>query len=229
MIRDIDPVRDARRLILFHISCCEQLSALILHEAALQALRLMGQYADQPTPLSEWDIVVSLAKAGSDGAVSRADRTVAQVAREVATDVVLGMATASHPSAGWKKAHDYHCAAVCDLAESVTLSKMKPETSYEAVRVPTRDIGATALQVWALREIFGNPFRPVEFDPTWRTETVLALAETIYESRQFHALPILADALEEAGCSVAQILAHCRQSDTHVRGCWVIDLLLGKQ
>jgi hypothetical protein len=77
--------------------------------------------------------------------------------------------------------------------------------------------------------VFGNPFRPGAFDPAWRSETVVALASGIYAERAFDRLPILADALEEAGCDHPDVLAHCRQLDaTHVRGCWVVDLVLGK-
>ena len=79
-----------------------------------------------------------------------------------------------------------------------------------------------------LRDIFGNPFRPVSVDPAWRTTTVLSLAQAIYDERAFERLPILADALKEAGCSNADLLNHCRQPDEHVRGCWVVDLILSK-
>jgi hypothetical protein len=80
-----------------------------------------------------------------------------------------------------------------------------------------------------IREIFGNPFRPVAIDPRWLTETVVALATGIYAERAFDRMPILADALEEAGCDHADILSHCRGDGPHVRGCWVVDLLLGKE
>ena len=80
-----------------------------------------------------------------------------------------------------------------------------------------------------LRDIFGNPFRPAAFDPAWRTGTVLALATQMYESRDFGAMPILADALQDAGCTSEDVLNHCRDAHaTHVRGCWVVDLVLGK-
>jgi hypothetical protein len=80
-----------------------------------------------------------------------------------------------------------------------------------------------------LRDIFGNPFRPVTFHPEWRTSTVVALANQMYESRDFSAMPILADALQDAGCDNEDILNHCRDPKaTHVRGCWVVDLVLGK-
>ncbi|MBY0528517.1 MAG: hypothetical protein K2R98_34320 [Gemmataceae bacterium] len=78
------------------------------------------------------------------------------------------------------------------------------------------------------RDIFVNPFRPVTLISSWLTPTVTRLGETIYAERTFDLLPILADALEDAGCSDADILNHCRQPGEHVRGCWVVDLLLGK-
>jgi hypothetical protein len=79
-----------------------------------------------------------------------------------------------------------------------------------------------------IREVFCNPFRPVSLDPRWRTSAVLDLARSMYESRDFAAMPILADALEEAGCDDADVLAHCRGDGPHVRGCWVVDLVLRK-
>jgi hypothetical protein len=81
-----------------------------------------------------------------------------------------------------------------------------------------------------LREIFGNPFRPIIFDPAWRTSDVMLLARGIYEEKAFAFMPILADALQDAGCDSADILTHLRDSHaTHVRGCWALDLVLGKE
>jgi hypothetical protein len=93
---------------------------------------------------------------------------------------------------------------------------------------PHRHVAELAAQVRLMYDVFGNPFRPVAFDPAWRTSTAVGLARTMYESRDFAAMPILADALEEAGCSSADILAHCRGDGPHVRGCWVVDMVLGK-
>jgi len=80
-----------------------------------------------------------------------------------------------------------------------------------------------------IREIFSNPIHPVAPDPNWQSETVLALATRIYAERAFDRMPILADALEEAGCDNADILSHCRGDGPHVRGCWVVDLLLDRE
>ena len=80
-----------------------------------------------------------------------------------------------------------------------------------------------------LRDIFGNPFRPIIFTSDWRTDTAVSLARGMYESRDFGAMPILADALQDAGCDSDDILNHCRdEKQVHVRGCWVVDLVLGK-
>jgi hypothetical protein len=79
-----------------------------------------------------------------------------------------------------------------------------------------------------LRCIFGNPFRPVTVDPEWLTSTVVALARGIYEERAFGRLPILADALQDVGCDNDDVLNHCRGVGPHARGCWVVDLVLGK-
>jgi hypothetical protein len=76
---------------------------------------------------------------------------------------------------------------------------------------------------------FGNPFRPLTVDPSWLTSTVLAFASQMYESRDFSPMPILADALQDAGCDNDDVLNHCRQPGEHVKGCWVVDLLLGKK
>ena len=80
-----------------------------------------------------------------------------------------------------------------------------------------------------IRCLFGNPFRPVAFAPAWNTSAVLALAHTIYDARAFDRLPILADALEDAGCTDSEIIGHCRSGGEHVRGCWVVDLLTGRE
>jgi hypothetical protein len=84
-----------------------------------------------------------------------------------------------------------------------------------------------------LHDVFGPIlFRPATFDPLlfeWKDGTIPKLAQGIYDDRAFDRLPILADALEDAGCDNADILAHCRGPGEHVRGCWVVDLLLGKE
>ena len=86
----------------------------------------------------------------------------------------------------------------------------------------------TTARCAALRDVFGNPFHPITLNASWLTPKVVALAQTVYEDRAFNRMPELADVLEDAGCTNADILTHCRGRGPHVRGCWVVDLLLGK-
>jgi hypothetical protein len=93
---------------------------------------------------------------------------------------------------------------------------------------------AASAAVWSeflseYRDVAGNPFRPRIIEPDWRTEIVISLARTMFEANTFDRMPILADALEEAGCDVEPVLSHCRDSkQVHVRGCWVVDLVLNR-
>ncbi|MDY3562140.1 hypothetical protein R5W23_003586 [Gemmata sp. JC673] len=82
-----------------------------------------------------------------------------------------------------------------------------------------------------LHDIVGPlPFRPVNFCPSWRTSTAVAIARQMYKAHDFSAMPILADALQDAGCDDADVLDHCRDPNgTHARGCWVVDSVLGKE
>ena len=83
------------------------------------------------------------------------------------------------------------------------------------------------IQADLARCLFGNPFRPTTFDPRWRTSTAVGLARAVYDEHAFDRLPILADALEEAGCDDEPMLKHCREAAVHARGCWVVDRVLG--
>ncbi|MBV9121735.1 MAG: hypothetical protein JO112_00055 [Planctomycetes bacterium] len=110
-------------------------------------------------------------------------------------------------------------------------------TAYFPFSVPLECDAAMAsevkLQVDLLRDNFGNPFRP---EPvldsawlSWNRGAIGKLAQSIYDERSFSDLPILADALEEAGCTDPSILEHCRGPGPHCRGCWVVDQILGKK
>ena len=79
-----------------------------------------------------------------------------------------------------------------------------------------------------VRDVFGNPFRTVAWNPACRSPTVVGLAGAIYGDGAFDRLPILADALEDAGCGNLDVLSHCRADTPHARGCWVVDFILGK-
>jgi len=86
-----------------------------------------------------------------------------------------------------------------------------------------------AAQIAIVRDVVGNPYRRVKIDRSCRSPTALSLAQAIDAERAYDRVPILGDALEDAGCTDADILNHCRQPSEHVRGCWCVDLLLGKE
>jgi hypothetical protein len=138
------------------------------------------------------------------------------------------------PYDGWE--------ALVSISEAVGV--LHPDTVVQRVPYPEGDLILPAgieltdpvsldeqtAQCALLRDIFGNPFRPVSFNPAWRTDTAVSLARGMYDSREFGAMPILADALQDAGCEDEQIQMHCRDANQpHVRGCWVCDFVLGKE
>ena len=112
--------------------------------------------------------------------------------------------------------------AVADNAARAAVFGTLPHPDAPRFAAPER-----AWQAAVLREVIGDPFRPPTFDPKWRTADVVGLARAVYEDRAFDRLPLLADALLDAGCDDDQVLAHCRSPGSHVRGCWVVDLTLG--
>ncbi len=134
--------------------------------------------------------------------------------------------------------------AVCRLDETGNDSLDAADLAY---RLPCSDgwyaaewtignwSGDPVSGVTIVRDVFGNPFRPVFIHPTWFTPTVTSLATAAYQERSLPSgeldttrLAVLADALEEASCDDADILNHLRGPGPHVRGCWVVDLCLNK-
>jgi hypothetical protein len=115
-----------------------------------------------------------------------------------------------------------------------TASDAATLAAYEGRRdwIPFAYRQARVAQGCLLRDIIGNPFQAMRLDPSWlawNDGAVRKVAQVIYEGRTFDRLPLLADSLEEAGCADAAMLAHCHGGGEHVRGCWVVDLLLGKE
>jgi hypothetical protein len=116
--------------------------------------------------------------------------------------------------------------AVKPFTEYWHASNAAADAVFHITRAAHRNIDQRLVAL--LRDVFGNPFRPVALDSAWLTSDVLALARGIYEEKAFDRMPILADALQDAGCDNDTVLSHCRTEQMHVRGCWVLDLVLGK-
>jgi hypothetical protein len=118
----------------------------------------------------------------------------------------------------------------------LTAEPAVPELTPWLVATKWGDDGAAfvsaPIQADILRDVIGNPFHPVTINTSWLSYndgTAHRIASAIYDHYAFDRMPILADALEDAGCDNADLLNHCRQPGVHVRGCWVVDLLLGKE
>ncbi len=122
--------------------------------------------------------------------------------------------------------------SVWDTARMVVHDRFKlaPLVQSEAVNENSRVV-EYAEMCRVLRCIFGSPFHTVTLDLSWLTwhgGLLVSMARQMYDSRDFSDMPVLADALEESGCQDQDILGHCRSGVEHVRGCWVVDLILGR-
>jgi hypothetical protein len=125
-------------------------------------------------------------------------------------------------------------AAMCGVGGWRTLIRIAEAEAYGTWRIDRRHPHDPVARRWAVRQAYalrdalGHPFAPVRWEPSWRTETVTALATAIHYDNAFDRLPILGDALEEAGCDDEEVLTHCRGPFPHARGCWVVDAARGK-
>jgi hypothetical protein len=126
---------------------------------------------------------------------------------------------------------DYLAAAYLAPAVSLNASLSTAEAALKAA-APNATASARKSQAALLRDIIGYPFFPSPPLPAavlaWHDATVRRLAEAIYEERAFGRLPVLADALLDAGCEQEELIAHCRLEGPHVKGCWGVDLVLGR-
>jgi hypothetical protein len=191
-----------RKLRLFAVACCRHIWHLLVDERSRRGVEEAERYAEGLTKRSR----LSAAWNESYGVYCWKRRS----------DRIAAAAAATYSA--WIWGDDAAQVAADRVVEVVRLCDTitDPRT--------TRHV-----QSLVLADIFGNPFRPITLDPAWLTPTVFALARGIYAKRAFDRLPILADALQDAGCEDADTLGHCRGPGPHARGCWVVDLVLGKK
>jgi hypothetical protein len=131
----------------------------------------------------------------------------------------------------------HHAAkAAAGTLQNEPINNPLPEVYYVRGADDTAEQLEILEQSKVIRDIFGNPFRPIALNPAWLTPTVTTLATSAYNECSLPSgeldtirLAVLADALEEAGCDNAAILGHLRSPGPHVRGCWALDLVLGKE
>ena len=217
-----------RKLRLWACAVCRRIWHLLPDERSRRAVEVLEQLADGLATEKERAAAFTAAKAATasfnrdKGGMEEVHNWAASAAEwAVDEDLTVDAENLSFLAAAAVRRH----AAVTGPPEERAMVTDNREGGPFAVAA---EEAADLAQANLLREVFGNPFRPVKVKPAWLTDTVLALAKQMYESREFSAMPILADALQDAGCDNDDVLAHCRDTGaTHVRGCWVVDLLLG--
>jgi len=193
---------------LFVCACCRRIWSLIHEQLFRDAVDVAEQYADR---LIIGKVRKSLSKRLNVAYKASGGQPIANRNAAYAALMCLNKNIAWHP--------DGHLHAVWAVSSNASESE---RTAVEAVEY--------AAQTDFLRDIFGPlPFRRVITSPCGVPAAVVALANRMYESRDFSTMPILADALQDAGCANGEVLDHCREPGQHVRGCWVVDLLAGKE
>jgi hypothetical protein len=204
-----------RKRRLFATACCRRIWPL-LDDAGRRAVEAAEQYADGGATLDVLWAAFLGAFARTDADPSWRSRGPEQ-ARALAIYAAFNAAIPNSASS-------YHRVAVyAGRAAAQDAAGAAPE--HKGAAEP-------AAQARLLRDIFANAFREKKVDRSWLRwgdETVPRLARALYDGYRFGDLPILADALEEAGCGNREILDHCRGGTEHVRGCWVVDLLLDRE
>ena len=199
-----------RKLRLFAVACCRCIWDSITDDCSREAVETSERYADHRANFVELEAAFLAADRlysnppGYEGLARWHSRDAARLA--------------AHPE-------------IRGLADGTAIAAAMAEAARGSdFWAKYADVQAT--QCVMLRDVIGNPFRPVTVDPAWLTwhgRTIPKFAHDIYDRRAFDRLPVLADALEEAGCVDAVLLEHLRAPGEHVRGCWTVDLVLGKE
>jgi hypothetical protein len=199
-----------RKMRLFAVACCRKLWEFIRDERLRKATDVAEQFADAGVTASE---------------LRAADESTAGLLTDPVRSDEL---TPGELSACWVASE-----SAAEAAEYVLghCSRKDFDVPYKILLWWRQKRKMATFQLCVFRDLFGLlPFRAVAFDPSWRTSDVMLLATGIYEEKAFDRMPILADALQDAGCDNEQMLLHCRDTSlTHVRGCWALDLVLGKE
>jgi hypothetical protein len=234
MLEFLQSKTSERKLRLFAVSCCCRIRISFFNsEVSVRLLRASELFADgmsneeqmKMLELDRWEANGTLKWANTQDPVFPAEGAVAALWPKLRISDVMKYVS---EVAGYENA--VRAAELSGQKRSFRWWKRRHNLSKNEIQ-KLRVEGARyeeRLFCNLLHDIFGNPFRPVTLNPTWLTSTVLALATGIYEEKAFDRMPILADALQDAECDNADILNHCRQPGEHTRGCFVVDLLLGK-
>jgi len=232
MLHALRGILPMRKLRLFACACCRRVWPILSDPRSRSVVEVAERFADD-----------------------LADATSLEGAREAAYSV---HANTSSPDSGFADSARGMSRSNWEAAQAATMTAMPFSTPDDAIWCGQATVEQASLAVVSsapedrsesaaeakerasqadvLRCIFGNPCRPPSNHSSWLTPTVGSLAHAAYEKRSLPdgtldnaQLAVLADALEEAGCTDSEVLSHCRATQLHVRGCWVVDLILGRK
>jgi hypothetical protein len=200
-----------RKLRLFAVACCRSVEDCLWTKSSQDAVLVAERYADQIASEADLANVQSLVMGGLE----------------------LYPGEPVYDASCWACGRDaedlWRCANYAINSSTRRLDWGGVDGEVQCLEVANKE---RSIQARLLHEIIGNPLRSIAMNQNWliwNDRTVVKTAQGIYEERAFDRMPILADALTDAGCDNEEILNHCRSAESHARGCWVVDLILGKK
>jgi hypothetical protein len=220
-----------RKFRLFAVACCRRIWHLLVDHRSQQAVEEAERYAEGLTTETALLAAVSEAKLAlrsiqREGGPATAHAGAARAAVSLGK---MARKAAEHAANDAMWAEDWE-GVQHRLASREERKQLLEEPLEAGIDRARKELAQIRLQQSVLlHEIVGNPFRAISFNVGRLAQKARRLAKSIYTKKTFERMPNLAEILEEAGCTDAEILAHCRGPGPHVRGCWAVDLLLGKE
>jgi hypothetical protein len=215
-------IKSRRKLKLFALACCRSIEDSLPDPRCRRVLAIAEKCIDGLATMPEWESAYEDSKLAMDGFQQMLNEkgmvgpeTHCAAAHAADTLIAIG--------------HSEMCQHTNEIfAQSIRQIVCNSELEHW---LQDRQCGKQNHARWqanALTDIIGPSELP-EFDPEWRTSATVSLAQFMYESRDFSRMPILKNALRDSGCSRVDILDHCQSESLHVKGCWVLELVLGKE
>jgi hypothetical protein len=221
LLRQLQGKLSVRKLRLFSLACVRRFECFLAHprlEKTRAAIDLLERQVEGLVPAEELH-------ASRAAALEEIERNVRERALANWTGSDMGHVLLANDA---ERAAARHIELTQDFAFDVVVDRLPESLSDdEAWEVVTGPVRAQLCR-W-LQDVAGEPSQPVRFRPEWRTPDAVAIASDMYLRRDFVALPVLAEVLSEAGCEDPPLLRHCREPGEHIRGCWVVDLVLSKE
>ena len=219
-----------RKLRLFAVACCRRIWDQLADERSRRAVDVAERYADGAAAFAAFRLEK---RADREADARKVARGQYDYADEAVCAAVASASYCTRPTSPLLQRQwvESTCTVAKNAVRFAAAARAGMRPGGGAPEAGYVEAGRRENEVHAqwVRDVLGNPYRPVTLDRAWLIPGVTRVAQTIYDGQAFHRMPELADALERVGCTDAAILGHCRGRGPHVRGCWVVDLILGKR